>query len=88
MIKQLTPTHLILIVFVVYYVVMDQIKYSKQSTQETEYIQQIKEQAILNDSINSLNNKVHSYEIKLLKKHLSVDGFSNAEIDSVWSSIF
>ena len=78
MIKQLTPTHLILILFLVYYVVMEQLKYYNATHPNTENVQQKKE-------FQQLQNKIHYYEIQELKKHTDIDNATLTELDSLES---
>ena len=38
--------------------------------------------------IDSLNQQIHDYELKILKIRIDVNNLNNNQLDSVWSDIF
>lgn len=76
--KRITLTHVLLIIFAVYYVVMDQIKLSVDITEGAEIKQHRKEK-------EQLQTKIHYYEVQKLKEHSIVDNATNSELDSLES---
>jgi hypothetical protein len=51
-------------------------------------IEHASEKAQMQTKIDLLENKVHDYEIDLLKIRTNVDNLTNDEVDSVWTTIF
>ena len=77
MLKKISIAH-ILLSLSIYYVVMDQIRFSRESVEGTELRQHRKEK-------EQLQNKIHYYEIQKLKEHSIVDNATNDELDSLES---
>ena len=46
------------------------------------------EKAQMQSKIDALNNKIHDYEIDILKIRIDVSNLSNDQIDSTWTAIF
>ena len=51
-------------------------------------IEHATEKAQMQTLIDLQNNKIHDYEIELLKIRADVDNLTNDEVDSVWTTIF
>ena len=51
-------------------------------------IEHATEKAQMQTLIDLQNNKIHDYEIELLKIRADVDNLTNDEVDSVWATIF
>jgi len=51
-------------------------------------IEHATEKAQMQTKIDLLNNKIHGYEVQLLKIRTDVDNLTNDEVDSVWTAIF
>jgi hypothetical protein len=46
------------------------------------------EKAQMTTKIELLNNKIHDYEIKLLKTRVDIGNMSSDELDSTWATLF
>jgi len=46
------------------------------------------EKAKMQTEINLLNQKIHSYEVEILKIRNDVDNLTSSQLDSVWATIF
>lgn len=63
-------------------------KLNKDETPSEILIEHATERARMQTKIDLLENKIHGYEIELIKIRTDVDDYSNSEIDSVWATIF
>ena len=54
----------------------------------SEYEKYLREKNELKNEVKHLQEKIHDYELEILKTHLRVDDYSNDELDSVWANIF
>ena len=60
----------------------------READNYSEYEKHLKEKEELQKEVKHLQEKIHDYELEILKTHLRVDDYSNDELDSVWTNIF
>jgi hypothetical protein len=78
----------LILIFAIYLVSVLERVLNQDSAPSEILIEHATERARMQTKIDLLENKIHGYEIELLKIRTDVDDYSNDEIDSVWATIF
>ena len=51
-------------------------------------IEHASEKIQMNTKIEFLTNKIHNYELEILKINSNIDDLSNDQLDSAWTKLF
>lgn len=84
----LTAKNIFILIGAIYLITVIERKLLKEDDQTEIMIEHAQEKAQMQSEINVLNNKVHSYEIEIIKNNATVDTLSDAQLDSVWTDLF
>jgi len=89
MIKEfLTIKNILILIASIYLIVVIERLFDDKSYQNELIMQHIEEKAQMQTKLNTLNNKIHTYEIQILKNNADVDGLSDGGLDSLFTSLF
>jgi len=78
---------LIIIASIYFITVIERTLLKKDSSTEI-MIEHASEKIQMNTKIEFLTNKIHNYELEILKINSNIDDLSNDQLDSAWTKLF